>query len=113
MVCSTCGSPMTAGAKFCSGCGRVVDEQAYAAEQRRLTRPREGRMIAGVCAGLAQYFGWDLKMVRLVVVMAVFFGVGTPILAYFVGWILMPESPYVLPVQGYAPNDQGPGAKSS
>jgi phage shock protein C len=112
MVCAACGSAMSAGAKFCSGCGRVVDERAYAAEERRLTRPRAGRKIAGVCAGIAQYCGWDVTVVRLVAVLAIFFGVGTPILAYFIGWIVMPESAYELPVQMQTPGN-GPGAAAS
>jgi phage shock protein C len=113
MVCQACGSPINGGAKFCGGCGRVVDERAYAAEQRRLTRPREGRMIAGVCIGIAQYFGWDPTGVRLAVCLVTFFGAGTPILAYVIAWVLMPESPYAVPVQASTPSDQEPGAKTS
>ena len=113
MVCPGCGSPLSDGAKFCSGCGRGMDERAYAAEQRRLTRPRDGRMIAGVCIGIAKYFGWDPTGVRLAVCLVTFFGAGAPIFAYLVAWMLMPESPYALPEQAYTPSDQGPGAKSS
>jgi len=113
MVCAACGSPMNGEAKFCSGCGRVVNERAYQAEQRRLTRPRADRKIAGVCAGVAQYTGWDVTLVRLVAVLAAIFGVGMPVLAYLIGWVVMPESPYEVPVQAYTPNNQGPGATNS
>jgi phage shock protein C len=113
MVCAACGCALNGGSKFCSGCGRVVDERAYAQEQRRLTRPLGTRKIAGVCAGVALYCGWDVTTVRLVAVLATIFGVGMPVLAYFVGWIVMPDSPYVVPVQ---PNTQAgprPGATTS
>lgn len=56
---------------------------------RRLTRPRQGKMIAGVCAGIGDYFGWSRTTVR---VLFVIFGlVGAGELAYVVLWILMPK----------------------
>ena len=91
MVCA-CGNTMNAGAAFCSRCGRPA---MVGGEQRRLERPRVGRKIAGVCAGIAAYTGWDLTLVRVVAVVAVFLGVGMPLLAYVVGWIVMPEAPLV------------------
>jgi phage shock protein C len=54
-------------------------------------------MIAGVCAGLAQRYGWDVVVVRLVVVLIVLFGCGTPLIAYLIAWIVMPNGPYVMP----------------
>ena len=57
---------------------------------RRLTRTREGRMIAGVCSGMARYFGVDPVLVRLGFVVATLLGFAGPI-AYVVAWILMPE----------------------
>ena len=56
---------------------------------RRLTRPRRGGMIAGVCAGIADYYGWSRGTVRLVFVLFGFFGAGE--LAYIILWILMPK----------------------
>jgi phage shock protein C len=107
-----CGGPMVDGARFCSSCGCAVGQAAYPREQRRMTRPRGGRVIAGVCAGFAEYFGWDVSLVRLVLCLAVFFGVGTPILAYAVAWIVMPESPLVVPVYGAEPVAAAPMASS-
>ena len=57
---------------------------------RRLVRPRRGKMLAGVCAGIADYFDWDLTVVRLLFVLFGLFGAGE--LAYIVLWILMPKS---------------------
>lgn len=54
-----------------------------------LVRPRSGKMIAGVCAGLANRFGISKGLVRLGFV--VFGLVGAGELAYIVLWILMPK----------------------
>ncbi len=56
---------------------------------QRLTRPRHGRVIAGVCAGIADHFGWSRTTVRLLFVLFGLFGAGE--LAYIVLWILMPK----------------------
>ena len=56
-----------------------------------LVRSRKGRMVAGICAGLAEYFGVDVTLVRVIVaVIAVITG-GAGILAYLVLWAIVPE----------------------
>jgi len=54
-----------------------------------LVRPQEGRIVAGVCAGLARRFGWSVFMVRLLFLLS-FLLPGTQIIVYIVLWILMP-----------------------
>ena len=58
----------------------------------RLTRPRrgEGRVIAGVCAAVADGVGLSTGLVRLGFVLFGLFGVGE--LAYLVLWLLLPKS---------------------
>jgi len=57
---------------------------------KRLLRLRDGRMVAGVCAGLAAYFGIDINLVRLAFgVLTVFWGLG--ILVYLIAWAVLPE----------------------
>lgn len=57
---------------------------------KRLFRIRQGRMVAGVCAGLAGYFGVDVNLVRLAFgVLTVFYGLG--LLLYLIAWVLLPE----------------------
>jgi phage shock protein C len=46
-------------------------------------------MIAGVCAGLANYFGLDPALVRLVFVLMLLFG-GHGLLIYLILWVVMP-----------------------
>ena len=56
----------------------------------RLFRPKDGRMIAGVCAGLAAYFKVDVNLIRLLFgVCTVFWGLG--ILLYVIAWAILPE----------------------
>ena len=54
-----------------------------------LVRPRRGKIIAGVCAGLADRFGISRGLVRLGFVVFGLFGAGE--IAYIVGWILIPK----------------------
>ena len=54
-----------------------------------LVRPRNGKIIAGVCAGLADRFGVSRGLVRLGFI--VFGLVGAGEIAYIIGWIIMPK----------------------
>lgn len=58
----------------------------------RLTRSRDGRMIAGVCSGLAKYTNTDPTIVRLVAVVVTFFlaGIGGIVL-YGLAVLIIPE----------------------
>ncbi|MGH3949602.1 MAG: PspC domain-containing protein [Pseudonocardiaceae bacterium] len=60
---------------------------------RTLTRPRESRMIAGVCAGLAERLGWKRKTVRLLFVLSCLLP-GPQFLIYIALWIIMPDRGY-------------------
>ncbi|MGK7388721.1 MAG: PspC domain-containing protein [Candidatus Cyclobacteriaceae bacterium M2_1C_046] len=58
----------------------------------RLTRPRDQRIIAGVCAGIARYIKWDPAIFRLVFVLVSIFSAAFPgFLVYIILWIVMPE----------------------
>lgn len=54
-----------------------------------LARPRNDRVIAGVCAGLARRFNMSVGMVRILFVLSMLLP-GPQVLAYIVLWILMP-----------------------
>ena len=55
-----------------------------------LVRSRKGRMVAGICAGIADYYGLDVTLVRvLVAVVSVITG-GTGVLAYLAAWMIIP-----------------------
>ncbi|MBO0841122.1 MAG: PspC domain-containing protein [Sciscionella sp.] len=57
----------------------------------RLLRRGDDRMLAGVCGGIAEYFGVDATIVRLAMVIATVLGIGAPVLAYLACWLLIPE----------------------
>jgi phage shock protein C len=62
------------------------------ADGRRLTRSRH-KMIAGVCAGIAEYFGWETTLFRVVFVLVSILSVAFPgILVYLVLWVVMPKA---------------------
>jgi phage shock protein C len=53
-----------------------------------LRRPRSGRVIAGVCAGIADRFGWSRFSVRLVFVLSCLLP-GPQIVLYLALWLLI------------------------
>ena len=59
--------------------------------QTRLTRSADDKVLGGVCGGLAQYFGIDPVIVRLIFVALVFAG-GTSVVLYPILWLIMPAS---------------------
>jgi phage shock protein C len=56
-----------------------------------LVRPRQGRILGGVCAGLARRFGIGPNMMRILFVVTLFVIPGSQILVYPLLWILMPS----------------------
>lgn len=55
-----------------------------------LTRPRNDRMIAGVCSALAHRFGLSPNVVRIIFVASILLP-GPQFLIYLAGWILIPQ----------------------
>ncbi|MGC9159106.1 MAG: PspC domain-containing protein [Terracidiphilus sp.] len=60
---------------------------------RPLLRPREGRQLGGVCLAMARSYGWDVALVRIFTVFALFFSGGLVAVAYLAGWIGIPAEP--------------------
>ncbi len=58
--------------------------------EKNLVRPREGRMIAGVAAGLADRFGMSRTTMRVIFVASMLLP-GPQILIYLILWIVIPE----------------------
>jgi len=55
-----------------------------------LSRPRRGRIIAGVCAGLARRLGWSPFLVRLIFVVSCVLP-GPQIIIYLALWLIIPN----------------------
>jgi phage shock protein C len=98
MYCNYCGKVIQDDANVCAYCGIRV---GGVAARKRLMRPRAGRKIAGVCAGLAEYLDLDVTLIRLVWLIVVIFA-GAGLVAYVIAWIVMPDEP----VRAMAPSGQ-------
>jgi phage shock protein C len=57
---------------------------------KRLCRSRKGQLVAGVCAGLADYLKVDANLIRLAFAVLTIFG-GLGVLLYVVAWVILPE----------------------
>jgi phage shock protein PspC (stress-responsive transcriptional regulator) len=59
--------------------------------EKKLTRSHD-QAVAGVCAGIAEYFGWDIALVRILYLVLSIVSVAFPgIIVYIILWIVMPE----------------------
>jgi phage shock protein PspC (stress-responsive transcriptional regulator) len=61
----------------------------YAMQSAPLVRPRSGRMLGGVCAGIARRFGWSPKAVRIAFLLSCLLP-GPQFLLYAAMWIIIP-----------------------
>jgi len=66
----------------------------------RLYRSSTNKVIAGVCGGLGEYFDVDPTLMRLIAVVAAFASGGIVVLAYLLGWIIIPQPFPGAPVGG-------------
>jgi phage shock protein C len=92
MYCNYCGKVIPDDANLCAYCGTRV---SGVVARKRLVRPRNGRKVAGVCIGFAEYYDLDVTIVRIVWLLCAilgFFG----FIAYGIAWIVMPEEPLLL-----------------
>jgi phage shock protein C len=92
MYCNYCGKVIQDDAAVCAYCGVRVGASIA---RKRLVRPRQGRKIAGVCLGFAEYFDVDVTVVRLVWLITSFM-TGIGLISYPIAWIVMPEEPLLL-----------------
>jgi phage shock protein C len=97
MLCPNCQKDIAAGSKFCYNCGAKQAETPPQSApppyvHKRLVRSTNDRKLAGVCAGLADYFDIDPTIVRVLWLLATLIP-GPNIIAYIVLWIAVPEGP--------------------
>jgi phage shock protein C len=92
MTCIRCGKDIEFDSTYCRFCGATVAPPIPGA-RRLARRPADGR-IAGVCAGVAEYFGIDVTLVRFAfVILSIVPGaVIGGVIAYLLAWLVMPEA---------------------
>ena len=59
--------------------------------EKKLRRPRTGRMLAGVCAGIANYFALDPTVIRVVYTLATVFTAFSGVIIYFLLMLIIPD----------------------
>lgn len=96
MICPNCQKDIASGSKFCYSCGAKQPEAAAQTvppgyiPRRRFVRSINDRKIAGVCAGVADYFDMETTLVRALWLLATLVP-GPNIIAYIILWIVVPE----------------------
>ena len=83
------GSTSTGGGY---GAGAWNSNTAYGTTRRRLYRNPDDKMLGGVISGMAAYLGWDVTLLRLLLLVILICGVGTLIPVYIVCWLIIPEA---------------------
>ncbi|MEI3163536.1 MAG: PspC domain-containing protein [Lachnospirales bacterium] len=63
---------------------------------KKLCRDTNDKMIAGVCAGIANYFGIDKTIVRLVVAILAICSFSGLFWVYLIAWLIMPEDDNII-----------------
>jgi phage shock protein PspC (stress-responsive transcriptional regulator) len=58
---------------------------------KRLVRPLKGRVVGGVCAGLAQYFGINATLMRIIWIFLLLPGGLPGLLPYLLLWLIIPS----------------------
>ena len=65
---------------------------------KKLYRSTTNKMLGGVCAGFAEYLGWDPTFVRIIYALVSIFSAACPgIIVYLVFWAIVPKRPLVQP----------------
>ena len=76
---------------------------------KKLHRSRKSRILGGVAAGFAEYFGIDVTVMRLIFALLAIVAPNV-ILAYILAWIIIPEEPAELPEASARSGQGGAGA---
>jgi phage shock protein PspC (stress-responsive transcriptional regulator) len=96
--CPYCAESVQDAAIKCRYCGSLLDGSPLT---RSWHRSREGKMVAGVCAGLAEEFSISVTAIRLAAIVFTIAAGGLGIIVYIALWVIMPYRNRVLTDQRY------------
>ena len=95
MICYNCQKDIVSGSRYCYHCGAA--QQTFtppppprSEPSRPLRRSRHDKAIAGVCAGFAKHFTFDIALVRIVFALVTLFTFPAGVIAYLACWIIIP-----------------------
>ena len=103
MFCTKCGTQMEETARYCVTCGKPAPATdageesvppplpSAGATRKTLSRIIEGKKIAGICAGYADYFDMDVTLMRLIWIALLLVPPNIGLIAYIVSWIVLPK----------------------
>jgi len=99
MYCTQCGTQLADTTRYCTSCGKPAGQGDAASAgfvpaaeaPRKLRRIREGKKIAGVCAGFAEYFGTDVTVMRIIWVGLLILPPHIGLIGYIVAWAVLPK----------------------
>jgi phage shock protein C len=103
MSCTRCQREIAEYSNYCYFCGARQGAHAPVSGaaprgEKRLMRSSTDVKVAGVCAGFAEYFGWDPTVVRLIWVVLTIMPVPiSGLIGYLVAWVVVPVAPLPLP----------------
>jgi len=103
LYCTKCGAANEEFAEFCVSCGddltkerkKKVDEKEESSQtsEKKLYRSRSDKMITGLSAGMAKYFGMEVDLVRILWVVAAFVSGGIVAVVYLIIAAVTPLEP--------------------
>lgn len=79
----------------------------------RFYRDKRHGKVLGVCAGIADYTGFDVTLIRILFIAAVIMGSGAPLLLYFITAMMTPDKPQELELEDVEERQFWQGVRAS